>query len=78
MAVTYDPRNMEWDYWCALMAEQFASNQLGTIPEDRWQEWANALAGIGYFTRAGIPDSRGFETWQDWALALTNAMTLKV
>ena len=75
--VTLDPRGMEWDYWCALTAEQFAANQLGTVPEDRWQDWANGLAGFGHFTRSGVPDARGFDNWQDWALALTNAMILK-
>ena len=36
----YDPRNLTWDYWCALMAELFAANQLGTVPEAQWQDWA--------------------------------------
>lgn len=75
--VVYDPRNMEWDYWCALMAELFAANQLGTLPEEKWEEWAAGLSGIGYFTRSGVPDYRNFATWQDWAMALTNAMTLR-
>jgi len=74
MAVTLDPRNMEWDLWCARTAEQFAANQLGTIPEDQWQIWADAISGIGYFSQSGVPDSRGFETWQDWAFALSNSM----
>jgi hypothetical protein len=58
------------------MAELFASNQLGTLPENRWREWGDAMAGIGYFTASGIPDTRGFATWQDWATHLVGAMTL--
>jgi hypothetical protein len=73
---TYDPRDMEWDYWCALMAELFASNQLGTVTEDRWRDWADGITGIGYFTQSGVPDSRQFDEWRDWALALTNTMNL--
>jgi len=72
IAQVYDPRNMQWDYWCALMSELFAANQLGTAPEDKWQSWADALSGIGRFP--GVPDSRGFATWQDWAFALNNAL----
>ncbi|NDG42041.1 MAG: hypothetical protein EBY28_22400 [Betaproteobacteria bacterium] len=76
MAVILDPRNLTWDYWCARTAEQFAAQQLGTLPEDRWQEWGMALSGIGYFTKSSVPDTRGFSKWQDWAFALTGAMTV--
>jgi hypothetical protein len=72
IAQVYDPRNMEWGYWCALMSELFAANQLGTVPEGQWRTWADALSGIGRFP--GVPDSRGFATWQDWAFALNNAL----
>jgi len=73
----YDPRNMEWDYWCALTNELFAANQLGTVDELNWKEWVNGLSGIGYFNNSGIPDARVFDQWQDWALAFNNAMTLR-
>ena len=46
MSTTFDPRGMTWDYWCASMAQQFASNQLGTVPEENWQDWAQNLVGI--------------------------------
>jgi hypothetical protein len=68
----FDPRGMEWDFWCASMAGLFAANQLGTIEEPRWREWADGIAGIGRF--AGAPDSRNFDTWQDWAFALNNSL----
>ena len=54
------------------MSELFAANQLGTVPEERWPQWADAVAGIGRFP--GVPDSRGFSDWQSWAFALNNAM----
>ena len=72
MAQVYDPRGMTWEYWCALMSELFAANQLGTVPADNWRQWADGLAGIGRFP--GVPDSRGFGSWQDWAFALNNAL----
>lgn len=71
-AQVYDPRGHTWDSWCALMAELFAANQLGTAPETQWTDWADGIAGIGRFT--GAPDSRGFATWQDWAFAFNNAL----
>ena len=76
MAVVLDPRNLTWDEWCPRMAELFASNQLGTAPEEKWRDWADGVVGIGYFTQSGVADQRVFETWQDWAFALTNAMTI--
>lgn len=74
--ISYDPRGHTWDSWCALMAEQFAPNQLGTAPEDRWREWASGMNGIGYFVESGIPDPRGFESWQDWAAQLSGIISL--
>jgi hypothetical protein len=75
--VTYDPRGMEWDQWCPLMAELFAGQQLGTVDEVDWRLWVDGLSGIGYFANSNVPDSRGFETWQDWAQALVGIMDIK-
>jgi len=74
--ITYDHRNMTWDYWCALMAGLFASNQLGTVPEDKWRDWVDGMNGIGYFVQNGLPDHRGFENWQDWASELCGFMNI--
>ena len=74
--VTYDPRYMTWDQWCALTAELFAQQDLGTVPEERWSEWVDALIGIGYFQNSGVADSRGFNNWQDWAYHLIGTMNL--
>jgi hypothetical protein len=76
MSTTFDPRDMTWDYWCASMADLFAAQQLGTVPEERWQDWANGMQGIGYFVNSGVPDARNFETWQDWAKSLVGIMDI--
>jgi hypothetical protein len=73
----YDPRNMTWDYYCSLMAELFAQNQLGTVPETHWREWVDGMNGIGNFNNSGIPDSRGFATWQDWACQMVGIMNVE-
>jgi len=75
--VVYDPREHSWDSWCSLLNEQFASNQLGTLPEDRWQEWGTAVAGIGYFGNSAVPDTRNFNHWQDWAQSLVGIMSIE-
>ena len=76
MSTTFDPRGMTWDYWCASMAQQFASNQLGTVPEKNWQDWASGMQGIGYFVQSGVPDPRGYSRWQDWAQSLVGIMSI--
>lgn len=74
---TYDPRGHTWESWCALMAELFAPQQLGTMPEDRWREWGDAMAGNGYFMSSNIPDSRSFAEWKDWAASLVGIMSIQ-
>ena len=75
--VTYDPRGMEWTQYCPLMSELFAAQELGTVPEERWREWVDGMTGIGYFVNSGVPDSRGFDSWQDWAQRLVGIMDIR-
>ena len=65
--VAQDPRDLTWDRWCAKMADQYAAQQLGTVPEEQWRDWGAAFAGLGRFTKSSVPDPRGFATWQAWA-----------
>lgn len=74
--VTYDPRNMTWDQWSSLMAELFAVQNLGIVPEEQWKDWADAMSAFGSFQSSGVGDSRGFEKWQDWAYHLIGTMVV--
>ena len=74
--VVYDPRYMTWDKWCSLMAELFAGQQLGTVPEERWKDWAAGFSSIGLFNSSGVPDHRGFNTWQEWAMRLVGIVSI--
>ena len=74
--VIYDPRGMNWDQWCPLMAELFGAQQLGTLPEEMWKDWADGMSGIGYFNNSGVPDTRNFNNWQDWAEQLVGIMSI--
>jgi hypothetical protein len=58
------------------MAELFAGQQLGTVPEERWKDWANGMQGIGYFVQSGVPDARGFDDWREWAERMAGIMSI--
>lgn len=75
--IVYDPRGMSWDQYCKLMAELFASNQLGYVPEERWRDWVDGLNGIGFFVQSGVPDHRGFDSWQRWAEVMAGLMSVQ-
>jgi len=75
--ITYDPRDMTWDQYCRLMAELFAGNQLGTVPEENWRDWVDGMNGIGYFVQSGVPDHRPYDEWQDWAKAMAGTMSIQ-
>lgn len=74
--IMYDPRGMDWPQWCKLTSELFASQSLGTLPEEKWKDWADAFAGVGYFASSGVPDSKGFPNWQAWAARLVGIMSI--
>lgn len=76
--IAYDSRDMTWDQYNKLMEELFAANQLGNVPEENWRDWVDGLNGIGYFVQSGVPDHRGFATWQDWAVQMTGIMSIAV
>ena len=74
--VTYDPRNMSWDFYCSLMAELFSANDIGTVPESAWRDWVDGINGIGLFGQSAIPDQRTCGTWQEWAEQMVGIMSL--
>jgi hypothetical protein len=59
------------------MAELFVAQQLGTVSEDKWRDWASGIQGIGYFVNSGVPDPRMFNDWRTWAEQLVGIMTIR-
>jgi hypothetical protein len=59
------------------MIELFAPQQIGRFPEDKWREWASSFVGHSTLANSGIPDPRGFSSWDEWAKRLTGIMTIK-
>ena len=75
MTQIYDPRNMDWSYWTALVAEQYEQQQLmWPVPEERWQDFALSVCAIALFNNYGVPSPMSFSDWRDWAFAYTNAV----
>ncbi len=75
MTQIYDPRNMEWNYWTALIAESYEAQQLmWPVPEERWKDFALSICSIALFSNFAVPSPIGFDRWQDWAFAYTNAV----
>jgi hypothetical protein len=65
--VAYDPRGMTWDQYCKLMCELFATRQLSVVDEEHWRGWVDAFSVFGGLEQSGLPDSRTFNDWRDWA-----------
>jgi len=79
LALVYDPRYHTWDSWTSLMCEAYAGQQLQMNPsEENWKSWAEGLNAIDIFTNEAIPSPSRFETWQEWAQSLVNAVNQKV
>jgi hypothetical protein len=57
------------------MCELYAPQQL-EIPDFNtdWRLWGDGLRAIDAFANEGIPATSAFNSWQDWAQALVNAV----
>ena len=59
------------------MPELFAGNQLGYVQVDRWRVWVYGINRFGFFVQSGVPDHRGFETWEEWAMQMVGIMNIQ-
>lgn len=75
--IAYDPRGMTWPQYNGLMAELFAAQQLGVVPEDQWKDWAQRMINQGFFPKDGIPLPGTFGTWQEWAQRLCGIINIR-
>jgi hypothetical protein len=75
VALVYDPRFHTFESWASLMCELYAGQQL-TIPDKTtdWKEWGAGLKGIDVFTNEGIAGPYAFDSWEEWAEELVNAV----
>ena len=75
IALVYDPRYHTFDSWAALMCEAYAGQQLQIPgPDVEWQSWAAGLKAIDIFANEAIPEPYQFNEWDEWAVAVVNAV----
>lgn len=72
--IEFLPDYCTWDDWNGQLVHYFGEQQFPLLPEDQWQEVANAVTVNAVFDKYSVPSPGGFMTWQDWALALALAI----
>lgn len=75
VALVYDPRGHTFVSWASLMCELYATQQL-EIPNEQtdWKRWGDGIRAIDTFANEAIPMTDAFQSWQDWAQELVNAV----
>lgn len=75
VSLIYDPRGHTFESWASLMCELYAAQQL-EVPNSMsdWRTWGESLKAIDVFTNEGIPGTRTFDNWQDWAQAVVGSV----
>ena len=69
--------NTSWEDWHNSIAYVLAAEQLPTVDESRWQEFAQVLQESPVLDAYGLPEPESFATWQEWAqhlLVISNGL----
>ena len=74
------PQLISLKQWSAELLRIYKAERLPILrDEEKWQEWANIVAGSGTFRTNSIPSATGiknakktdsFKDWQEWAKAV--------
>lgn len=74
------PQFISLKQWSAELLRIYKSDRLPILrDEEKWQDWANTVAGSESFRRNGIPSATNvrkatkndnFKDWQEWAKAV--------
>ena len=74
------PQHISVKRWAAELVRIYKEERLPVLyDEEKWQEWANYVAGTGIFRTNGIPSATeiknlkktdSFKDWQEWAKAV--------
>lgn len=62
---------MSWDDWNGNFAMWYGEEPIPVLSEEEWYEVANAICQLPTFLAYPVPNPDGFETWQDWAGAVS-------
>jgi hypothetical protein len=63
-----DPRMMEFSHWTGLVAGSLSEHGQVAPESDEanWHDFAAGVAKLPVWSSGDIPDSRGYDKWQDW------------
>lgn len=74
------PKFISVKQWAAELVRIYKSDRLPVLyDENKWQEWANIVAGSGKFRTNSIPSAtnvknsqktNSFKNWEEWAKAV--------
>jgi hypothetical protein len=85
MAFIVDPRYISLKNWAASLVVDFPNDIVPILEdENKWEDWANNVIGIGSFAKAGLPPpfiitqpgvrKPNFQKWEDWAKVVYSIM----
>lgn len=72
----FDPRYLPIERWSALTAASLKpfGDVAASTTEDDWQAWARSVKLLPALAPRFVPSPFGFQTWQDWAFRLNEAL----
>ena len=73
----FSPEYMSWEDWNGNFIIWYGQEPLPLTSEDNWKDAAAQIMSLQTFSAYPVADPQTFETWQDWALALTSAINGK-
>lgn len=71
MLIQFLPDYSSWEDWNGQVLHYFGEQQFPYLPEEEWRTVARAITLNPVFDTFGVPSPDNFETWRDWANALT-------
>ena len=73
----FNPNGMSWEDWNGNFILYYGQEPIAYHPEEEWQIVAAQIASLPTFNVYPIPMPDSFETWQDWALEVTQIINGK-
>ena len=69
------PVGIRIEPWAAALFQDFPTDDIPILnSEQEWRPWGDSLIVCTTFAAAGSPGTAGFDSWQDWALAVVRSL----
>lgn len=70
--MTILPVGLEFKQWVDALRNEYPDADLPLfVDENNWKQWAESLIIIPTFNNVALPDPRGFNNWQEYAVRFT-------